>query len=97
MQVAKTIFEQLGGKKFALMTGARNFVGHDNSLTFRLGRNAASVNEVCIEYDQGKDLYNMIFLKTRAESVREFRKFDGIYCDQLEEIFTEVTGLYTRL
>ena len=32
MTVAKTILEQLGGNKFRMMTGAKNFMGFSNGL-----------------------------------------------------------------
>ena len=36
MEVANTILEQLGGRQFQAMTGASQFVGSKNSLSFRL-------------------------------------------------------------
>ncbi len=36
MSVATTILEQLGGARFTMMTGAKNFVGSPNSLLMRL-------------------------------------------------------------
>lgn len=39
LTVAKTILEQLGGSRFLALTGSRNLVGDDTSLTMRLARN----------------------------------------------------------
>ena len=36
LTVANTILQQLGGNKFRVMTGAKNFVGSNDALTFRL-------------------------------------------------------------
>ena len=36
LQVANTILAQLGGGHFLVMTGAKNLVGSDNSLSMRL-------------------------------------------------------------
>lgn len=106
--VADTIYQQLGGGRFCVVTGAKEFVYDDNSLRFRIPRNASKANMVKIEL-RGDDTYNMIFRKVIAPKLNmktfEFdkgkdeiiRKFEGIYCDQLQELFTEVTGMYTRL
>jgi hypothetical protein len=37
MSVSHEILRQLGGNKFIAMTGAKNFVGSENSITFRIG------------------------------------------------------------
>lgn len=56
MTIAETILEQLGGNKFVVMTGAKNFVKTDNSLKFFLPRRAGSkVNLVTITLEN--DLY----------------------------------------
>jgi hypothetical protein len=38
LTVANEIRNQLGGNRFAVMTGAHNFIGDANSLSFKLGR-----------------------------------------------------------
>ena len=42
MSVARTILSQLGGNKFAAMTGAKNFVDCGDALSMRIGRNKTS-------------------------------------------------------
>ena len=48
------------------------------------------------------DLYNMRFYrrtfskKTFECKTKDIETHEGIYCDMLEEMFTMVTGLYTR-
>ena len=55
----------------------------------------------CI-YDEGADLYNMRFYrrtfskKTFECKTKDIAVHEGIYFDMLEEMFTMVTGLYTR-
>ena len=61
--IAKTILEQIGGRRFAAMTGSKDFIDMGNGLRMSLARN---------------------------------KTHEGIYCDMLEEMFTMVTGLYTR-
>ena len=100
--IAKTILEQIGGRRFAAMTGSKDFIDMGNGLRMSLARNKTSANRLDIIYDGGADLYNMRFYrKTFSKKTFEYRTKDietheGIYCDMLEEMFTMVTGLYTR-
>lgn len=41
--IAETILQQLGGNKFVVMTGAKNFVALENGIKFNIGRNARSL------------------------------------------------------
>ena len=99
--IAKTIYDQIGGRRFAVMTGSRDFVNMGNGLRMSLARNKTSANRLDIIYDGGADLYNMRFYrKTFSKKTFECRTKDietheGIYCDMLEEMFTMVTGLNT--
>lgn len=127
-QIANTILQQLGGRQFIIMTGARAFVATDNGVRFRIGRNATRTNMVRITL-RGDDTYNMEFLYVRNppnpytllakyigmgmnpmeaerkvkektdhyQQVQTLKEHKGIYCDQLAELFTEFTKLYTRL
>lgn len=130
-EIANIILQQLGGRHFAIMTGAKQFVAIENGVRFRIGRNATRANQVKIvlRFD---DTYNMEFWHIGKEanpytilmryankglSEEEFNKqaktaidrakkaaepvklkaYEGIYFDQLQELFTQYTGLYTRL
>jgi len=102
MVVANTILEQLGGNRFRAMTGAKNFVGGESQLTFSIPRARDSlskryINKVAITLDHGHDTYDMKFYNIRGANVEEVRSFEGVYNDQLQEIFTSVTGLYASL
>ena len=100
--IAKTIFEQIGGRRFAAMTGSKDFIDMGNGLRMSLARNKTSANRLDIIYDAGADLYNMRFYrKTFSKKTFECRTTDiatheGIYCDMLEDMFTMVTGLCTH-
>lgn len=100
--IAKTILQQIGGKRFTTMTGSRDFIDMGNGLRMSLARNKTSANRLDIIYDAGSDLYNMRFYrKTFSKKTFECKEKDiavheGIYFDMLEEMFTMVTGLYTR-
>lgn len=67
-----------------------------------LSRNKTSANRLEIIYDEGADLYNLRFYrqsfskKTFEVKTKDIKTYEGVYFDMLEEIFTDVTGLYTR-
>lgn len=60
MEIAQTILQQLGGGRFKVMTGAKDFCAIDNGLRFRLGKNGSRANLVKIILD-GDDTYRMQF------------------------------------
>lgn len=96
MQIAQTILEQLGGKRFIIMTGAKNLGAGENYLSFKIGRNPKGVTHVKITLTP-MDLYDMEFFKVRGTSFKKVSEIDGVYFDQLQDIFTDRTGLYTSL
>ena len=56
--IGKTILEQIGGRRFAAMTGSKDFIDMGNGLRMSLARNKTSANRLDIIYDAGADLYN---------------------------------------
>jgi hypothetical protein len=99
MQTANTILAQLGGNRFAVMTGAKNFIGGENTLTFRLPARFAqkSITGVRVTLDLVADLYKVEFLAIRGLNVRTVSEFDGVYAEDLRDLFETETGLYTSL
>ena len=95
-QVAETILQQLGGRRFIVMTGSKNFVAVENGLIMTLVRNKSGANRLSIMLTP-MDTYYMRFFKIRAGRLVEVADFDDVYCDQLQELFTSVTGLDTHL
>ena len=112
MSIASTILEQLGGNKFIAMTGCNHFVSDGNTLRMQIPRNAGKANRLWITLD-GDDTYTMRFFYYRQGGIRvdnnkmevkeiptiekDIYVISGIYFDQLQEIFTEQTGMYTHL
>lgn len=100
-EIADTILEQLGGNKFRVMTGAKNFSYSSQGkphLQFQIGRNASKANMVVIEYEAGHDWYTVKFLKFSMKTgLQELKKVEGVYFDDLRPLFTKYTGLYTSL
>ena len=97
LDVANTILEQLGGRRFLLMTGAKNLAGSNDSLSFKLPSNPKKVTHVVIKYDYVRDLYNMEFLNIRGVNRKVLREHEGVYFDMLQDLFTQETGFYTKL
>jgi hypothetical protein len=98
LTVEKTILEQLGGRRFIMMTGAKNFVGGNNTLTFKLPgssvKGKGNVFKITLEAD---DTYTLTLIKIFKMEAKTLNTKTGIYNDMLQEIFTDMTGLYTRL
>ncbi len=107
--VVKTIFEQMGGKRFLVMTGSEVYGLGDDTLVIKLKRNKSKANRLDIIYDFGSDLYRMKFikqtnsrlnLKTGKFTPAKFevlKELEDVFFDQLQEIFTQVTGFYIKL
>lgn len=97
-ETAKTIFEQIGGNKVAVMTGCK-FIAGEDSLTLKLPQ----AKYLTIKLDIGKDLYEVSYVSKRISSKtgqlveKELNKLTDIYCDQLIGICERMTGLYFRL
>ena len=98
LSVAETIRRQLGGHRFESMTGAKNFVGGGNFLKFSLPNKAAKdkINMVVVHLDSD-DTYTIKFYSMRGLSLKLVSESCGVYWDQLRDVFTRATGLYTHL
>jgi len=103
-QVAATILEQLGGHKLIAMIGAHSFTADGDSLIFKLPSrsNAKRIAGVKITLTVMDD-YTVEFFAFRGSLARgNYRcetvaKHEGIYCDQLQGVFEDETGLLTSL
>lgn len=98
MNIPQTIYEQLGGQKFAAMVGSTRAIGGEASLTVRFkARAKQGINSVVVELDRATDLYTMVFYHVRGFkiAVRETRR--NLFAADLQKVFTAVTGLDTHL
>ena len=108
MKVAEIILQQMGGNKFLAMTGANHLVADGNTLRMSLPKNLSKANKLYITLE-ADDTYTMRFFKYTAgrlnkktyewteDKVTEIKEVKGVYCDMLQSIFTETTGMYTYL
>jgi hypothetical protein len=108
--VALTILEQLGGKHFRAMTGVSSLLADDAALSFKLPKNASQANKMKIRLTPARfgaiDTYEVttyrITLPTRRNrsgenGCRLIDRQDDVYAEDLQAVFTRMTGLYTRL
>lgn len=106
--VATTIHQQIGGQRFIVMTGSKIILCKNDGIIYKLAKNKTMANELKITLN-GNDLYDLEFSKHayptlnkktwewQPEKKKVVMEYKNIYCDQLEEIFTETTGMTTRL
>lgn len=95
-----TIYQQLGGNKFAAMVGAKNFVKDgDTMLQFDIGRGALNkATKVRIELDQ-HDTYSVRFYRWNAAKMdlRPISQYFNVYAADLTRIFRNETGFDAHL
>jgi len=99
MSITQTILDQLGGRRFIAMTGAKDFMATGGqSLQFKLPSRFAKhgINYVHITLTP-TDLYDVEFGKVFKLTYKVIESVSGLYFDQLQEVFTRVTGLDTHL
>lgn len=95
MQVANTIRKQLGNKALTMM-GAKNLVGGDNYLSFRIGRNSKGINYIKITLN-AKDLYDIEFGSIRGMNYKVKHQANDVYADMMHGIIEKETGMYLSL
>jgi len=97
--VPETIHQQLGGKRFNMMTGVKQLVNIKNKgLGIKIGGGAKKkINYVEIMYDRGKDLYDVTFHKIVKGNLKKVSgPFKGLDVEQMIRVFEKETGFYTK-
>jgi hypothetical protein len=94
--ICRIILEQLGGSRFITMTGAKNLMAGERTLSFRIPK-SNGINHVAITLDVD-DTYRVTFNRIiGTKPVVIVHTQSTVYADQLQELFTNQTGLATRL
>lgn len=75
-----------------LMLGASNFGYGEEGVSFRF-KMCRKAQFCRVELDEATDLYNLVFIRLRNYELAETGRFNGIYFDQLKEVFERFTGL----
>ena len=95
MEVQKEIIRQLGGNKFAVMTGATFFADGQNKLTVKFkGSRVANIMYITLN---SLDLYDVQICKYRNLEVKVVDEIENCYNDDLVPFFEKTTGLRTSL
>lgn len=104
--IANEIIQQLGGRKFTVMTGAKHYMTmtDKDGLTFHLPGTITKshINRVRIILDPS-DTYTVSFWNYRKQknihtpSMKKIAEHEMVYDDMLQKIFTAETGLDTHL
>lgn len=100
-EVAQTILTQIGRNRpnaLAVMTGARNFMAHNEergALSFKLPTGTAKngINYVKVTLTV-MDTYAVEFGRVYGKTYTVKAKHDDIYCDMLADLFEAETGLF---
>ncbi|KKM94108.1 hypothetical protein LCGC14_1201590 [marine sediment metagenome] len=97
MFVAKEIMSQLkmskvNGFPFFMYSGAREFVGGDKFLQFRIP-NRKRIAKIRVVLDEARDLYNLEFYKKKGFEMKKSKSIDGIFFDQMAEIIVRELGI----
>jgi len=104
--VAQTILVQLGGRRFLAMTGAKNLIGDEKSLSMRLPRgfagNGIDYLTIRLEWDDTYTVESFKEKRTKSDAPQKAElemvgRSTNVYCDVLQQVFTSLTGLYTHL
>lgn len=97
LEIANTIRQQLGGNRFATMTGAKDFVGGSNFLQFSIGRGAKNrANKVRVTLE-ATDTYTIEFFRVVSCNVRNVGEARNVYASGLQAVFRAATGFDTHL
>lgn len=96
--VARQILEQLGGRRFTVMTGANSFVSGDAGLTFRIPSRGTRLRGSMMRITLGAgDEYRIEYMKIRNYLPVLIEEVDGVQVSELQCTFTRLTGLDTSL
>jgi len=92
MDYQETI-RQLGGfGRLKSFVGAHSFVSDGNMLRFKF--KGSKIANVLAIYLTPQDDYTLKFIKIWGTKVTTVKELEGVYCDQLVDIFESTTGLY---
>ena len=95
MEIPEIILNRLGGNRFIAMTGAKNLLGGESDLSFKIGRNSKGITHVKIMLNPIA-VYECEFYKVRGSSIKLLSHAAAVW-NELQDVFTEHTGLDTRL
>ena len=72
--------------------GAKELVNMGDGLKFKTSGMVRWKGYVYIKYDEGQDLYNVIFAQIRKMEWKELSRVDGVFADQLVSVIDAQVG-----
>jgi hypothetical protein len=93
-EIVSEIISELGGNQFAAMTGAE-FARNGSMLVVKF-KGSTKFNYMTIALN-GRDLYDVVFMKVRAGKVSNETRLEDIYAEDLRAVFEKSTGLRTSV
>lgn len=96
LSVANIIREQIGHKAL-YMIGAKNLIGSENSLTFRIMRNEMKVTYIKVTLN-GNDYYDVDFFKMKRDYTKVYiSQHTDVDFTMLRKLIQDETHLYVSL
>lgn len=101
-EVGQTILQQLGGRRFTMMTGAKSYAAGNFPKGPGLSMKLPGGKGVIITLN-GRDLYDLevirsgYFRKGVWVDTKTVGEESDVYVEDLRETFTRLTGLHTSL
>lgn len=96
-QVTQTIFNQMGGWQFANLVGTKAIGSQGDTLLVRFtGKAKSRINLLKVTLSPD-DTYAVEFCRASKAGTVTVKEYNGVYCDQLKDLFEETTGLYVSL
>ena len=100
-EIISTMLAQLGGRRFSMMTGSKpqykDATAKNPLVAFKLIRNQSKATHMKLSYNSAMDLYDMEFVRVHGPNMKTVELKEGLYDNMLQAVFTQVTGLDTRL
>lgn len=96
LPVANEIIRQLGGNSAMYMIGAKQIVGEETFVQFKVMRNAKGVTTVRVEL-MPDDTYTVQFWNIRGLTMKLLHTATMVCVDTLRSVFEGNTGLYLKL
>ena len=100
-RIANTIWLQLGSQRFSLTTGTEP-LGYGELdgrvfLLMKVGKNGRGISLFEVSYDEGRDLYDVRFMRKNGNTMSIAANCSGVFVDMLHGIFSQYTGIEVNL
>lgn len=96
-RIANTIWLQLGSQRFSLLTGCKPVCYGEKDgkayLLMTVGKNDRGINCFEVAYNEGKDLYEVRFIRKDGDTAKVIANYSEVYCDMLHMLFRQHTGI----